>query len=100
MNLSEDILRDHYFHLVNLPFFPEILEFMQSAPVMALALSGENAIAKIRDMVGPTDSKAAAPGTIRGDMGEDKMQNIVHASDSSESAQAELKRFFQEGELV
>lgn len=99
MRLSEDILRSHYSHLVDFPFFPEILEFMQSSPVLALAFSGENSIARVREMVGPTDSKAAAPGTIRGDMGEDKMRNIVHASDTPESAQAELKRFFKDDEV-
>lgn len=100
MELSEDLLRDHYSHLVNFPFFPEIVEFMQSSPVIALALEGENAVAAIRDMLGPTDSTQAAPGTIRGDLGTDKMRNIAHASDSVENAALELKRFFQPGEIL
>ena len=100
MRLTEEILREHYAHLTHLPFFPEILGFMQSSPVVALALSGENVIARVREMVGPTDSKAAAKGTIRGDLGEDKMRNIVHASDSLESAEAELRRFFKQDELL
>ena len=90
MRLSEEILREHYAHLTELPFFPEIQGFMQR---------GENGIARIREMVGPTDSTVAEKGTLRGDFGQDKMKNVVHASDSVENGQAELKRFFGEGEL-
>tara|TARA_B100000427_G_scaffold329108_1_gene344116 strand:- start:1861 stop:2292 length:432 start_codon:yes stop_codon:yes gene_type:complete len=99
MRLSDKILREHYAHLADKPFFPEIQVFMQSSPVVALALRGENAITRVRDMVGPTDSTVAEKGTIRGDFGQDKMKNVVHASDSVENGQAELKRFFAEGEL-
>ena len=99
MRLSDEILQEHYSHLTDLPFFPEIQGFMQSSPVVAIALRGENAIAHIREMVGPTDSTVADKGTIRGDFGQDKMQNVVHASDSVENGQAELKRFFADGEL-
>jgi len=100
MQLDDAILKDHYAHLVELPFFPEILGFMQSSPIMALALEGEGIIQKMRDFIGPTDSTKAEKGTVRGDLGEDKMRNVVHASDSSESAQAELSRFFRPGELL
>tara|TARA_B100000700_G_scaffold254573_1_gene286892 strand:+ start:338 stop:769 length:432 start_codon:yes stop_codon:yes gene_type:complete len=99
MRLSDEILREHYAHLADKPFFPEIQGFMQSSPVVALAMRGENAITRVRDMVGPTDSTVAEKGTIRGDFGQDKMKNVVHASDSVENGQAELKRFFAEGEL-
>ena len=99
MGLSDKILREHYAHLADKPFFPEIQGFMQSSPVVALAMRGENAITRVRDMVGPTDSTVAEKGTIRGDFGQDKMKNVVHASDSVENGQAELKRFFAEGEL-
>ena len=99
MRLSDEILREHYSHLADKPFFPEIQGFMQSSPVVALAMRGENAITRVRDMVGPTDSTVAEKGTIRGDFGQDKMKNVVHASDSVENGQAELKRFFVEGEL-
>ena len=100
MPLSDALLREHYAHLTDKPFFPEIVDFMQSSPVVALALEGEGAIAKVRDMLGPTDSTAAAKGTIRGDFGTDKMANIAHASDGQESAAAELTRFFTADELV
>ena len=72
---------------------------MQSSPVVALALAAEGAVDKVRQLAGPTDSKKAAAGTIRGDFGVDVMVNIVHASDSLENAKAELARFFQPGEI-
>lgn len=81
------------------PFFKDVADFMKSRPVIALAVSGDNVIARMRDLLGPTDSKAAAIGTIRGDFGEDKMRNMVHASDSQEAATAELARFFRADEL-
>jgi nucleoside-diphosphate kinase len=72
---------------------------MSSSPVLILALRGDDVIAKVRDLLGPTDSKKAPKGTIRGDFGTDVMRNMVHASDSPEAAQAELKRFFAQAEL-
>jgi nucleoside-diphosphate kinase len=99
MQLDDAILREHYAHLTHLPFFPEIIAFMSSSPVIALALAGDNAINRVRELLGPTDSKAAAPGTIRGDLGTDKMANVCHASDSAPAAAAELARFFRPGEL-
>ena len=99
MRLSDEILQEHYAHLTDLPFFPEIQGFMQSSPVVAIALRGENSIDRIREMVGPTDSTVADKGTIRGDFGQEKMHNVVHASDAVENGQAELKRVFAEGEL-
>ncbi len=100
MRLSEELLRDHYSHIADKPFFPEIVEFMQSTPVIAMAIGGDNAISRVRDMLGPTDSTQAPKGSIRGDLGLDKMKNIAHASDSPESARAELSRFFSESEIL
>ena len=99
MRLSNAILKDHYSHLADKPFFPEIVTFMQSTPVIAIALEGKGAIGRVRDLLGPTDSKAASKGTIRGDLGADKMRNIAHASDSSEAAAAEMRRFFAEADV-
>ncbi|MDR1458022.1 MAG: nucleoside-diphosphate kinase [Puniceicoccales bacterium] len=99
MGLHSELLRDHYSHLVNFSFFPEIVEFMSSSPVIILVLQGNDGIKKVRDLLGPTDSSQAPKGTIRGDFGQDKMRNIAHASDSAESAQKEIKRFFSEFEL-
>jgi nucleoside-diphosphate kinase len=99
MALSESILKEHYAHLLSFPFFPEILTFMRSKPVLVIAFRGEGIIGKVRDLLGPTDSAFAPKGTIRGDWGTDKMRNIAHASDSEESAPKELKRFFSSEEL-
>jgi nucleoside-diphosphate kinase len=84
---------------VTKPFFGEVEEFMQSSPVIAVALEAEGAVDKVRTLLGPTDSRKAAKGTIRGDYGVDVMVNVVHASDSLEAAEKELKRFFNNGEL-
>ena len=103
MALSDELLAEHYSHIADKPFFPEVRGFMQETPVIALALEGENVIARVRDLLGPTDSTEAAEGTIRGDFGfkdgDSKMRNVCHASDGPETAAAELKRFFEEGEL-
>ncbi|MGF1679113.1 MAG: nucleoside-diphosphate kinase [Candidatus Methylacidiphilales bacterium] len=99
MRLNSEILREHYAHVADKPFFPEISNFMQSSPVVGLILEGDDIIAKVRDMLGPTDSAAAAKGTIRGDLGKNKMINVVHASDSPESAAEEMKRFFRPEEI-
>ena len=99
MKLDEAVLREHYAHVADKPFFPDIAAFMSRTPVIALVLEGEDAIARVRDLLGPTNSKAAAPGTIRGDFGEDMMTNVCHASDSVEAAAAEVKRFFKPDEV-
>ena len=99
MTLSTEILTEHYSHVADKPFFPSIVEFMQKTPVVAVALEGENAIGRVRDLLGPTNSAEAPAGTLRGDFGTDMMVNVCHASDSTESAAAELKRFFNEGEV-
>ena len=99
IGLSEALLNEHYGHIAQLPFFPEIIEFMRSTPVIVMVLQGEDIIRRVRDLVGPTDSAIAPKGTIRGDMGTDKMRNIVHASDSAESSAIEIRRFFAEDEV-
>lgn len=99
MQLTAELLQEHYAHVADKPFFPEIVAFMSKTPVVALALAGENAIARVRDLLGPTDSKKAPAGTIRGDFGADMMVNVCHASDSQESAAAEVRRFFRPEEI-
>ena len=94
MQLDAAILREHYAHVADLPFFPQIEAFMSSRTVMPMILSGEDVIAKVRDLLGPTNSQEAPKGTIRGDLGTDMMRNVVHASDGPETAAAEKKRFF------
>ena len=100
LQFGDALLREHYAHIASKPFFPEVAKFMQQTPVIALALEGENAVAHVRDLLGPTDSTKAPKGTIRGDLGVDVMVNVCHASDSQEAAADELKRFFGEGELL
>mgnify|MGYP000511510892 CR=1 FL=1 len=99
IRLSPEVLRAHYAHVATKPFYPEIEQFMSSSPVLVLALKGEDVVAKIRDLLGPTDSRKAAKGTIRGDFGTDMMTNVVHASDSDDNAKIELARFFKPEEL-
>lgn len=103
MALSDELLAEHYAHIADKPFFPSVRGFMQETPVIAMALEGENVITRVRDLLGPTDSTEAAAGTIRGDFGfkdgDAKMRNVCHASDGPETAAAELKRFFADGEL-
>ena len=97
--LSKSLLRDHYAHIAEKPFYPQVEEFMQSAPVIALVLEGKDIVVTLRDMLGVTDSRKAAPGTIRQEYGVDMMVNVAHASDSPETAVNEVKRFFSETEL-
>jgi nucleoside-diphosphate kinase len=99
MNLTPAILREHYAHVADKPFYPEIETFMASIPVIALVIEGDDAVNKVRDMLGVTDSRKAAPGTIRATHGKDVMINVAHASDSKETAEKEVTRFFKKEEL-
>jgi len=99
MQLTPEVLREHYAHVADKPFYPEIETFMASVPVIAMVIEGNDIVNKVRDMLGVTDSRKAAPGTIRATLGKDVMINVAHASDSAEAAEAEVKRFFREEEL-
>jgi nucleoside-diphosphate kinase len=99
IQLDERLLNEHYAHVADLPFFPEIAAFMSSRPVLALVLEGDGVIQGIRDLLGPTDSTVAPSGTIRGDLGTDRMKNVVHASDSPEAALVEINRFFDADQI-
>lgn len=99
LRLTPALLDEHYSHIKDRPFFPEIVAFMSSRPVLALILQGDQAVSRVRDLLGPTDSRKAAPGTIRGDLGTSNMLNIAHASDSVENAGLEVKRFFRPEEI-
>jgi nucleoside-diphosphate kinase len=100
MRLAPPILREHYAHVADRPFYPMLEAFMSSRPVIVMALEGEEVIQRVRDLLGPTDSRKAAKGTIRGDFGTDVTVNVAHASDSEANARVELARFFQPGELL
>ena len=94
MNLDEPILKDHYAHLADKPFFPEIVKYMTSGPVVGMIVEGEGVVDSMRKIMGPTDGLEANPGTIRGDYAKNKSENLVHGSDSIENAEIEIKRFF------
>lgn len=99
MQLDETILREHYAHLVDRPFFPLILKSMMASPVVVMCLKGKDAVAVVRGMTGSTNARNAAPGTIRGDYGMSSQENIIHASDSPENGVIETNRFFKPGEV-
>ena len=99
MQLDEPILRQHYAHLVDRPFFPFLVESMSWCPVIVVAIAGVDAVACVREMVGATNCRKATPGTIRGDFGMSGQKNIIHASDSLENAEKEINRFFKPEEL-
>ncbi len=99
VRLDPAVLRDHYAHIADKPFFPSVEAFMSSRPVLIVVIEGAAAIDRVRNLVGPTNSLVAPAGTIRGDWGTDMMLNIVHASDSPQTAEAEIKRFFAPGEV-
>lgn len=82
------------------PFYNSLIDFMTSGPVILAVLEGPQAIAVVRNLLGATDGRQAAPGTIRGDFGLDKQYNLVHASDGPETAAAEIALFFKDDELV
>ena len=99
MRLSEDILREHYAHLVDRPFFPTLLKSMMATPVIVAVLAGKEAVSVVRALTGATNCRVAAPGTIRGDFGMSGQENIIHASDSVENAAIEVARFFKPEEI-
>lgn len=99
MQLNEAILREHYAHLVDRPFFPTLVKSMMATPVIVMVLKGKDVVSVVRSMVGATNCRNAAPGTIRGDFGMSGQENIVHASDSPENATIEVARFFKPEEV-
>ncbi|MGP6140670.1 nucleoside-diphosphate kinase [Jeotgalibaca sp. A127] len=94
MTLDKSVIVEHYAHLVDKPFYPKLEAFMTSGPVFGMVVEGENAIAGMRQMMGPTNVFEASPGTIRGDYATNVTENVIHGSDSAENATIEIKRFF------
>lgn len=99
MTLSDELLNEHYSHLVGRDFFGEIKTFMRSTPVVACCWEGVDVVNTVRQLCGITKAREAAPGTIRGDYAMSVQANLVHASDSLETAQVEVPRFFKSEEL-
>ncbi|MET3696115.1 nucleoside diphosphate kinase [Bacillus oleivorans] len=100
MNIPRELAETHYGEHKERPFFGELVDFITSGPVFAMVWQGENVIATARQMMGSTNPKDAAPGTVRGDYGVTVGKNIIHGSDSPESAEREISIFFKPEELV
>lgn len=96
MTIDKSTAHEHYSHVKDLPFFEEMISYMTSGPVVVLIIEGERVIDSVRNMIGKTSNFEALPGTIRGDFGYHRYENIIHASDSVKSAEIEIKRFFPE----
>ncbi len=99
MSVEDAVLEEHYGHIKDKPFFPGIRDFMKSCPVIVLAIEGINAVSALRLLVGPTKAWEANAGTIRGDFSLSTQSNLVHASDSIENGEIEVKRFFAPEEI-
>jgi nucleoside-diphosphate kinase len=97
LKVTKQMARRHYAEHQGKPFFPGVVDFITSAPVLALAVSGESAISVVREMMGATNPLDSDPGTIRGDFALELSENIVHGSDSKASARRELHLFFPDG---
>jgi nucleoside-diphosphate kinase len=99
VRVGEQQAAEHYVEHVGKPFYPELVEFITSGPVVAMVLEGLGAVATVRSMMGATNPLDSAPGTIRGDYALDLGRNVVHGSDSLESAAREIAIFFTDAEL-
>ncbi|WP_037225685.1 nucleoside-diphosphate kinase [Rhodopirellula baltica] len=99
LQVTPELSKQHYAEHVEKPFYPSLEEFITSAPVVAIALEGLEVIRVVRDMLGATNGLQAAPGTLRGDYSSSRQMNLVHASDSEESAQRELDLYFNSDEF-
>jgi nucleoside-diphosphate kinase len=100
LQLDEPLARQHYAPLADMPFFPGLIRFITSGPLVAAVVEGPRAIELVRQTMGATDPAKAAPGTIRGDFGLDIGRNVIHGSDSPENAEREIALFFRPEELV
>jgi nucleoside-diphosphate kinase len=100
VQVDRELADEHYAEHREKPFFGELVDFITSAPTLALVLEGEGAIAVVRSTMGATNPAAAGPGTIRGDLALSMPDNLVHGSDSPESAEREVALWFSDDELV
>lgn len=92
--LTAEVLKEHYAHIADRPFFPDLVNYMTSGPVVAMIVEGPDVILGMRILMGATKFEEATPGTIRGDYAYCTTENLIHGSDSAETAAAEIKRFF------
>lgn len=99
IRLTSELLDEHYAHIIDKPFFASLKQFMMQTPVVGMVLEGYDAVSEIRKIVGSTNPREADAGTIRADFSMNVPSNLIHASDSVESAVTEVKRFFSDVEL-
>ncbi len=99
IRLTDEMLTEHYAHLADKPFFGSLKQFMMQTPVVGLVLEGLDSVESVRKIVGSTNPRAADAGTIRADLSMNVPSNLIHASDSADSAATEVKRFFKDDEL-
>jgi len=100
LQITAELSRQHYAEHVEKPFYPELEAFITSGPVVAMVVEGPEAISVMRTLMGKTNARESAPGTIRGDFGASRQMNLIHGSDSPESAAREQQIYFTESELV
>ena len=100
LSVSKDLAERHYAEHREKPFFQSLVDYITSGPVVAMVVEGKNAVKVVRTLVGATNPQEALPGTIRGDFGMDIGRNVIHASDSLESAEREISLFFKPEEIV
>ena len=100
MRVTPELSKKHYAEHISKPFYPLLESFITAGPVVALAVEGPEAVSVMRTMMGPTNGRQAAPGTIRGDFGISRQMNLMHGSDSVEAAQRELAIYFRADELI
>jgi nucleoside-diphosphate kinase len=100
LHLDKALAREHYAIHRDKPFFESLVDYISSAPIIAIVFEGKRAVEVIREAIGPTDPAKAKAGTIRGDFGLDIGRNTIHGSDSVETAEKEIKLFFSEDEII
>ena len=100
IRMDEALAKRHYAIHEGKPFFEELVEFITSGPIVAAVFEGKDAVTEVRSVMGATDPADAAPGTIRADLAEDIGHNLIHGSDSEETAEKEIKLFFSKAEIL
>ncbi|MEM3422583.1 MAG: nucleoside-diphosphate kinase [Candidatus Bilamarchaeaceae archaeon] len=99
LKMTPTLAKEHYAHLVEKPFYPDLEKFMTTHPIIAAIIEGKEAVEVVRTMLGPTNATRAPAGTVRGDLSNSTSRNVIHASDSKETAQKEIERFFKKDEI-
>lgn len=100
LHMDEDLARRHYTVHEGKPFFPNLIQYITTCPIVAIVLEGRQAIEVVRKLMGKTDGAVSPPGSIRGDLGTDLERNLVHGSDSPASAEKEISLFFRRDEIL